>query len=311
MTGFDVVVVGEILVELYCEEDLADGARMRLGFSGDALNSAAAAAAAGARTAVLTAVGDDEIGDAIIRRVVELGVDPGLIRRSARSNGAYLLHGDLTGHRQFSYWRNGSASSTLDTGDIGEHITTAGALVLSGITAALSDSSEAAVRTAARVAAEAGVAVVYDPNFRARLTSQARAAAVLATVAPYCALLTPSCPGDTVPLLGKDDPADAVTAALRCGARSVAVTAGTDAVLVAGVDGRFRLPVPVNEHAVDATGAGDVFTGTTAARLALGDPLIDAVRLGVGAASLSVTGRGGTGHIPTLASSRAAAPEPA
>ena len=68
------------------------------------------AAAAGARTAVLTTVGDDEIGDAIIRRVVDLGVDPGLIRRSSRPNGAYLLHGDLTGHRQFSYWRNGSAA---------------------------------------------------------------------------------------------------------------------------------------------------------------------------------------------------------
>jgi 2-dehydro-3-deoxygluconokinase len=310
MTGFDVVVVGEILVELYCEEDLADGARTRLGFSGDALNSAAAAAAAGARTAVLTAVGDDEIGDAIVRRVVDLGVDPGLIRRSTRPNGAYLLHGDLTGHRQFSYWRNGSAASTLDLGDIGEHVTTAGALVLSGITAALSDTTEAAVRTAARVADDAGVAVVYDPNFRARLTSQARASAVLAAVAPYCALLTPSCPGDTVPLLGTDNPVDAVKAGLRLGAGSVAVTSGTDTVLVAGVDGAFALPVPVNENAVDATGAGDVFTGTTAARLALGDPLVDAVGLGVGAASLSVTGRGGTGHIPTLADSRAAAPKP-
>jgi 2-dehydro-3-deoxygluconokinase len=308
MTGFDVVVVGEILVELYCDEELADGARMRLGFSGDALNSAAAAAAAGARTAVLTAVGDDEIGDAIVRRVADLGVDPGLIRRSARPNGAYLLHGDLTGRRQFSYWRNGSAASTLDIDDITEHVTTAGALVLSGITAALSDTTETAVRTAARVAAEAGVTVVYDPNFRARLTTRARAAAVLAAVAPHCALLTPSCPGDTVPLLNKDNPVEALAAAVLLGAKSVAVTSGTDTVLVDGVDGRFSLPVPVNANAVDATGAGDVFTGTTAARLALGDPLVDAVRLGVGAASLSVTGRGGTGHIPTLADSRAAAP---
>jgi 2-dehydro-3-deoxygluconokinase len=311
MSRFDVVVIGEILVELYSEEAIADGATVRLGFSGDALNSAAASAAAGARTAVLTAVGRDEIGDAVVARVAELGVDTSLIRRSDRPNGAYLLHGDLSGHRQFSYWRNGSASSTMDEDDIRAHhatVTGAGALVLSGITAALSDTTEAAVLAAARLAADAGVPVVYDPNFRARLTTPRRAVSVLRAVAPHCALLTPSCPGDTVPLLGTDDPAEAATAALRIGVRSVAVTRGVDAVLVDGAAGRLRLPVPVNPNAVDATGAGDVFTGTTAARLALGDRAADAIRLGIGAASVSVTGRGGTGHIPTIAESRAAAP---
>jgi 2-dehydro-3-deoxygluconokinase len=150
--------------------------------------------------------------------------------------------------------------------------------------------------------------VVYDPNFRSRLTTPERARAVLAAVAPYCALLTPSCPGDSVPLLDTGDPDQVLTNGLRLGARAVAVTSGTAAVGVADAGGRSDYPVPVNPNAVDATGAGDVFTGTTAARLALGDPLRDAVRLGIGAASLSVTGRGGTGHIPTLAQTRAAAP---
>jgi 2-dehydro-3-deoxygluconokinase len=130
----------------------------------------------------------------------------------------------------------------------------------------------------------------------------------LAEVARYCALVTPSCPGDSVPLLDATDPDRAADATLAFGARSVAVTAGAAEVLVADSAGRFRLPVPANPNAVDATGAGDVFTGTTAARLALGDPLPEAVRLGIGAAALSVTGRGGTGHIPTLAHTRAAAP---
>jgi 2-dehydro-3-deoxygluconokinase len=305
--SIDVVVVGEILVELYCETELADGATLRLGFSGDALNAAAASAAAGATTAVLTAVGADEIGDAIIRRVTELGVDPSLIRREPRANGAYLLHGDLTGSRQFHYWRNGSAASTLDERDIERHreiVAAAGAVVLSGITAALSATAERAVFAAARIAST----VVYDPNFRPRLTTAERARAVLAEVAPHCALLTPSCPGDSIPLLDTGDPDKVLTTALSLGARAVAVTSGTAAVGVADAAGRTQYPVPLNPDAVDATGAGDVFTGTTAARLALGDPLRDAVRLGIGAASLSVTGRGDTGHIPTLAQSRAAAP---
>lgn len=307
MSRFDVVVIGEILVELYCEGELADGAAIRLGFSGDALNAAAAAAAAGARTAVLTAVGADDMGDAIVRRVTELGVEPALIRREPRPNGAYLLRGDLTGRRQFSYWRNGSAASTLDESDVDDNheaLTAAGAVVLSGVTAALSDSAERAVRAAARTA----TTVVYDPNFRPRLTTRERARTVLADVARYCALVTPSCPGDSIALLDTAEPAAAASAALALGARAVAVTAGAAEVVVSSGGGRFRIPVPANPKAVDATGAGDVFTGTAAARLALGDPLAEAVRLGVGAAALSVTGRGGTGHIPTLASTRAAAP---
>ena len=48
---------------------------------------------------------------------------------------------------------------------------------------------------------------------------------------------------------------------------------------------------------VDATGAGDAFAGTLAARLALGAELLDAVGEGVAAAARSLGGRGGTGWI--------------
>jgi 2-dehydro-3-deoxygluconokinase len=107
--SFDVVLVGEVLVELYCTGPVADGAAIRMGFSGDTLNAAAAAAAAGARTAIVTTIGDDALGNALVRRAAELGVDTSLIRRRAAANGAYLLHGDLTGRREFSYWRTASS----------------------------------------------------------------------------------------------------------------------------------------------------------------------------------------------------------
>lgn len=56
----------------------------------------------------------------------------------------------------------------------------------------------------------------------------------------------------------------------------------------------------MNPAPVDATGAGDCLTGTTTARLALGDSLADAVAYGTAAASLSVSGRGGTGCVPAF-----------
>jgi 2-dehydro-3-deoxygluconokinase len=53
------------------------------------------------------------------------------------------------------------------------------------------------------------------------------------------------------------------------------------------------------------TGAGDVLVGTTAARLALGDNPHRALATGVAAASLSVSGTGGTGYLPRLEESLA------
>jgi 2-dehydro-3-deoxygluconokinase len=311
--SFDVILLGEMLLELYCADQLTHGATVRLDFSGDTLNAAAAAAAAGARTAVLTTVGDDDVGDGLIARTAQLGIDTSLIRRRAAMNGAYLLRGDLTGQRSFSYWRTGSAASGMDAGDIedaADAIGDAGAVVLSGIFAALSDGCARAMFTAARLASSGGGAVVYDPNFRARLTAPERAAAALARVAPYCAVVTPSCPGDALPLLGTADPRTAARATLALGARAVAVTCGADAVVAAAADREYAFPVPENPDAVDGTGAGDVFAGTIAARLALGDALPDAISLGIGAAALSVAGRGGTGLIPALAATRAIAPHP-
>jgi 2-dehydro-3-deoxygluconokinase len=301
--AFDVVVLGEVLVEFHANVPLREARTLRLSFSGDALNAAAAAVAAGARTALLTAVGDDEVGEALLHHATELGVDVGLVRRDSGPNGAYLLWGDTTGNRDFLYWRTGSAASTLSADDVRAARATlaaAGGLVVSGITAALSLTAREAVITAADLVSRSGGHVIYDPNFRRRLTTSAAARDVLVAVAPLTTLITPSCPGDTEALLDTADPVEAARRGQELGAQWVAVTAGAQPVTVRRGDETWEIPVPSNPVPVDATGAGDVLVGTTVARLALGDDPDDALRIGVAAASLSVSGAGGTGHVPRL-----------
>jgi 2-dehydro-3-deoxygluconokinase len=305
---YDVIVLGEVLVELHSDVPLqqaSDGAALRLSFSGDALNAAAASAAAGARTALLTAVGDDELSVPLLERVRALGVDTALIRRAARRpNGAYLLSADVHGDREFVYWRTGSAASTLGADDVDRvsgELSAARALVVSGITPALSASAREATLAAARLVRSSGGHVTYDPNFRGRLTTAAQARDVLAAIAPCTGLLTPSCPGDSGTLLDTSDPREAAARGLALGAAAVAVTSGTEPVLLAGGDAWWTVPVPRNPDPVDATGAGDCFAGTVTARLALGDDPGDAVARAAAAASLSVSGRGGTGHVPAFA----------
>ncbi|WP_411103891.1 PfkB family carbohydrate kinase [Streptomyces sp. cmx-4-9] len=304
--GYDVLVLGEVLVEVHTAtalRDAADGTAARISYSGDALNAAAAAAAAGARTALLAVVGDDELSEPLLRRVDALGVDVSHVRRAPRPNGAYLLSADTEGDRGFVYWRTRSAGSTLSVRHIAswrELLTGAGALITSGITGALSPSSRHAVLAAAQTVHAAGGHLSYDPNFRPRLTGPDEARDLLTRIAPLTGLLKTSCPHDALALVGTDDARTAAARYRALGARTVLVTAGPHDLLL-DRDGQVtRHAVPPNPDPVDATGAGDCFTGTATARLVLGDSLADAVAYGAAAASLSVSGRGGTGHVPAF-----------
>ncbi|HEY1699357.1 MAG TPA: PfkB family carbohydrate kinase [Trebonia sp.] len=307
MSSYDVIVLGEPLVEIATLTEIEPDVPATIGVSGDALNAAAAAAATGAQVALLALITDDELGDMVASRVRALGIDDALLRRTAGQQGMYLVHSDPDGQRQFHYARSGSVGSRLAPDDLPlDVIAAAGAVLASGITCALSDSARAAVVAAARRSR----AFVYDPNFRPRLTTAGRSAATLAELAPLAALVTPSAPAETGALLGTANP---VAAAARCrelGAAAAAVTCGSDGVLLAagthdGNVSRTWVPAVPAPAVIDQTGAGDVFAGTVTARLALGDPLTDAVPLGAAAASLAVGGQGGTGRIASLAEIRA------
>jgi 2-dehydro-3-deoxygluconokinase len=303
-TADGLVVIGEVLIELSTPEPLTDGGALTLGFSGDALNAAAAAARAGARVRLLTRVADDELGDLLVKKVEAFGIDTSLVRRTAGQNGVYFVSADPTGSREFCYARLGSTASTLVPGDLPD---LTGSLVLSsGITCAISVSAADTVLAAARSAG----GFVYDPNFRPRLTSPEQAAAMLAALAPYADLVTPAFPAETTALLGAvlsaglgaGTPEAALRALRGMGARRAVVTRGGDGVVV---DDGTVIPAPPAPALVDQTGAGDVFTGTVAARLSLGDELFESVRLGAAAAALSLSGQGGTGHLASLAETRA------
>ncbi|MCB5165435.1 PfkB family carbohydrate kinase [Streptomyces bambusae] len=308
---YDVLVMGEVLVEVHADSPLhevRDGGAARLSFSGDALNAAAAAAAAGARTGLLAVVGDDELSGPLLARAGELGIDVSAVCTAPRPNGAYLLASDAAGDREFVYWRTGSAGSTLAPEHVEEWrplLAGCGALVTSGVTGALSASGRAAVPAAARVVHEAGGHVSYDVNYRARLGDRAAAAALLAELAPLAGLVKLSCPGDAGALLGTVDPVVAAARVRALGAPVVAVTSGAGRFFLDRGEGAVGLEVPVNPAVVDATGAGDCFTGTVTARLALGDELGLAVAHGLSAASLSVSGRGGTGCVPAFSETAA------
>ena len=301
MSGIDVVLLGEPLIEISTRDPIAYGVDCVFAVSGDVVNTATAAVAAGARVAVIARVSDDELGTAVCARLNEIGVDTSFIRRDDSFQGIYVQHADPLGDRQFCYARKGSAGSRLAPEDLPPGLLeSAGGVLVSGIAAALSATARATVLEGARRARR----FVYDPNFRPRLTAAPQAAALLTELAPYCALVTPSAPHECASLLGVSEPADAAARLRAAGAAAVAVTCGAAGVHIDADTVHWQPAFPAPKL-VDQTGAGDVFAGTVTARLALGDDLRTAVQMGAAASSLAVGGTGGSGGIAPLETVRA------
>jgi 2-dehydro-3-deoxygluconokinase len=301
VSTFDVVLLGEPLIEISTRGPIAHGVDCGFGVSGDVVNTAAAAVAAGARVAVIARVADDELGTAVIDRLADLGAHTGSIKRDDSFQGIYVQHSDPHGDRQFCYARRGSAGSRLAPADLpAGMLENAGGVLVSGITATLSATARATVLEAARRANR----FVYDPNFRPRLTTASDAGALLSEIAPYCALVTPSAPHECASLLGVSDAADAAAKLRAGGAAAVAVTCGATGIHVDAETVHWQPAFPAPK-VVDQTGAGDVFAGTVTARLALGDDLSTAVRIGAAASSLAVGGVGGSGGVASLDTVRA------
>ncbi|MBL8567264.1 MAG: carbohydrate kinase family protein [Hyphomicrobiaceae bacterium] len=82
------------------------------------------------------------------------------------------------------------------------------------------------------------------------------------------------------------------------GTGAVIITLGADGALVADASGCTRLP-PEAATVRDVTGAGDALIGATLDGLARGRPLLDATRLGVVAATLTLGYEGAVGAPPT------------
>jgi 2-dehydro-3-deoxygluconokinase len=296
-TCFDVVCLGEVLLEVATQAPFGHDVPAVLGISGDALNVAAAAAAAGARVGLIAVLTDDELGRAITARVTQLGISTELLQYAPGQQGMYLVHSDPAGEREFSYARSGSVGSSLRRDHLPlDVIEQASAVVASGIACAISECARAAVLRAARAAHR----FVYDPNYRPRLTTTTAAAETLSELASHAWLVTPSFPGETTALLDIDTAVEAGRRLRHLGAQNVAVTCGAKGVQLVAEDLEAWITAIPASTVLDQTGAGDAYVGTLSARLVLGDDLVFAARQAAAASSLVVGSRGGTGNVPTL-----------
>ncbi|WP_443042784.1 sugar kinase [Streptomyces sp. NBC_00344] len=211
------------------------------------------------------AVGTDEAGELVLRTLRAEGVDvSGAVRDEGAPTGLLLFEPRLPDVTRVHYYRAGSAGSRVSADDVARSFRAQGesprVLHLTGITPALSPQARSAAERALELAAEHGVLVSLDVNFRSRLWSAQQAASVMRDWAPRADVLIAS--DDELPLClpdgAPDDPAMRAKTLLDAGTGEVVVKlgpAGATAYTAAGELHCAARPV----RSVDPVGAGDAF----------------------------------------------------
>lgn len=293
MSRFDVVSLGEPLYELNRQPD----GNWLTGFGGDTLNAAIAAARLGSRAAYVTRLGDDIFGAELRDLMRREQVDASAVATDAGApTGIYFVTHGPSGH-VFTYRRAGSAASRMTPEGLDlALIASARFLHVSGISQAISDSAAETVAAAIAMACKAGVRVSFDTNFRARLWPADKARPVIEAAATRASIVKTSVE-DAEALFGLSDPAPIGRHLLGLGAGAVVVTLGRDGAALITGDGVERIAGRA-VAAVDATGAGDAFTGALLAQLSRGQSLRQAARFANAAAALSTQGYGAIAPLP-------------
>lgn len=297
--GPDVVVLGSLNVDLVVElADLPRPGETRLGrghrreCGGKGANQAVAAARAGARVAMVGAVGDDDDGTMLVSALGAEGVDVAAVRRTGDTGLALIMVAD-DGENMIAV--SPGANAAVGEAEVGAAADRLGpgAILLCQLEVPLP-----AVLDTLRRARRAGARSVVNPSpVPTGAEDLAATAELLATTDVLVVNETEARALSGVRDTSGHGPRRAAETLRAKGSAAVVVTLGRRGSLVVTADGARSVPaVPV--RAVDAVAAGDSFLGVLVCELARGAGIDAAARVGAAAGALAVTRRGAQAAIP-------------
>lgn len=261
------------------------GRRFGMFPGGKGFNQAVAAARLGAEVAMIGRMGTDSFAEPFLETLEAEGIGTRyVVRDPHEGTGVASPVVEADGSNSIVFVPR--ANMRLTPGDVeaaAPAIRAADVLLFQ-----LETPPDASLR-AAEIAHEGGARVIFNP---------APAVPFPAGLWPLCDLLVPN--EVEVAMLADyaaGDPAGAAQALLARGPQAIVVTLGEQGALLVTGTGEQRF-APHRVEVVDSVAAGDAFCGALAVRLAVGAPLVEAVRFANAAGALAVTVAGAAPSMP-------------
>lgn len=308
---FDVISMGELLVDFTYSGRSADGMRLFEQNPGGAVaNVACALANLGLKAAFVGKVGDDMHGDFLRGVLVEKGVDvSGLIKASDAFTTLAFVELAENGERSFSFARKPGADTYISPDDLNEKQLKSCGIFHFGSLSLTDEPARSATIKAINIAKSAGAKISYDPNYRAPLwNGREEAIKHMRSVLDKVDVIKIS-DEETELITGFADKERAAEELRGHGISCVVVTLGKNGAYASTKNGHALVPVP-ESRVVDTTGAGDAFWGGFLYKLSRSglDPsllntaqLADFTEFANAVATLCVGRRGAIPALPKLA----------
>ena len=268
------------------------GHRFMTNHGGKGANQVVAAARLEGDTAFIGKVGDDQFGHSTIEMMKQEGIDvTGLTVTSEQPSGVALITTVASGENSIII--DSGANGVLSPADIQA---AEGLFENAGIVLLQLETPVDTVTEAAALGKKHGAYVVLNP---APAPKEPLPEALLKNVDLLIPNETEAGYISGVNISGDEDIPAAMTEIQKLGVKDVIITVGSRGVC-ARIDGEVVNVPAFKVKAVDTTAAGDTFCGALCVALANGKPLVEAIRFGCKASSISVTRRGAQMSMPRL-----------
>ncbi|TCW14314.1 2-dehydro-3-deoxygluconokinase [Raoultella sp. BIGb0138] len=301
----DVITIGEAMAMFVAAEtgDLADVEHFMKRVAGAELNVATGLARLGLNVGWVSRVGKDSFGRFVRHALAKEGIDARGVTEDSRYATGFQMKSKVENGTDpiVEYFRKGSAASHLSPDDFhADYFASARHLHLSGVAAALSDSSYALLDHAARTMKAQGKTLSFDPNLRPVLwKSEAEMVEKLNQLAFQADWVLPGLKEGMI-LSGQQTPEGIADFYLTRGVQAVVIKTGADGAWFKTAAGEQGAVAAIKvDNVVDTVGAGDGFAVGVISALLEGRSLHQAVQRGNKIGSLAIQVQGDSEGLPT------------
>ena len=261
---YDVVALGELLIDFTCQSTDPDGYPTMAAHPGGApANYLAALTKYGVSTALLAKVGSDAFGAMLIDTLKKAGIETGgvVVDKEVFTTLAFVTLDDR-GDRTFSFARKPGADTCLKEEELDLQLIQQAKVFHFGTLSLTHDPARTATQYAVCYAKQQGKLISFDPNLRKPLWADLEDAKRWMKWGLAQADVVKISDEEVEFLFGLDPLNGAEHILKEYGVALVFVTCGADGCLFKNAKGQGRVSALPGIEVKDTTGAGDIFGGS-------------------------------------------------